>query len=161
MTTTASPKISHKAATFWLLALLWTGLILWAGSDSYSLAKTSRFLLPLVRWLLPDANSQIYWDVIFAIRKAAHLIEYAVLAWLTWLALFSTFRGSVIRFAGLALAWVVVIASYDEIRQGLIDSRTGSIVDVAIDLSGGILALALAIAYTRFMQPERGSVATE
>jgi VanZ family protein len=56
---------------------------------------------------------------------------------------------------------VVVIASYDEIRQGLIDSRTGSIVDVAIDLSGGILALALAIAYTRFMQPERGSVATE
>jgi VanZ family protein len=161
MTTTASPKISYKAATFWLLALLWTGLILWAGSDSYSLAKTSRILLPIVRWLLPNADFQTHWDVILAVRKAAHLIEYAVLAWLTWFALFSTYRRALLRYVGLAFVWVVVVATLDEIRQGLIDSRTGSIVDIAIDLAGGILALALAIAYTRFMRRERGSVANE
>jgi VanZ family protein len=161
MTTPASPKISRTSAAIWLLAALWTGLILWAGSDSYSLAKTSRILLPLLRWLLPDADQRTHWDVIFAIRKAAHLIEYGVLAWLCWLALFSTYRRALLRYAGLALAWVVVVAAFDEFRQGLIDSRTGSIVDVAIDFAGGILALALAIAYTRYMQRERGSAAVE
>jgi VanZ family protein len=161
MTTPASPKLSRTTAALWLLAVLWTGLILWAGSDDYSLAKTSRFLLPLLHWLLPDADGPTQWQVIFAIRKAAHLIEYGVLAWLAWLALFSTYRRALLRYAGLALAWVVVVAAFDEFRQGLIDSRTGSIVDVAIDLSGGVLALALAIAYTRFMQRTRGSVAAE
>jgi len=145
MTTPASPKLSRTTAALWLLAVLWTGLILWAGSDDYSLAKTSRFQC----------------QVIFVIRKAAHLIEYGVLASLAWLALLSTYRRALLRYAGIALAWVVVVAAFDEFRQGLIDSRTGSIVDVAIDLSGGILALALAIAYTRFMQRTRGSVAAE
>jgi VanZ family protein len=161
MTTIGSPKISRATAAIWLLVVLWTGLVLWAGSDSYSVAKTSRFLVPLVRWLLPDANWQTQWEVIAGARKAAHLIEYAILAWLTWLALFSTYRRSLFRFVGLALAWVVVVAACDEIRQGLIDSRTGSLVDIAIDLAGGILALALAIAYTRFMQRKRGSVTAE
>jgi VanZ family protein len=161
MTTSTSPKITPTAAAIWLLVVLWTGLIIWAGSDSYSLAKTSRVLLPLLRWLLPDADPRTHWEVIFALRKAAHLIEYAILAWLTWLALFSTYRRVLLRFAGLALAWVVVVAAFDEVRQGLVESRTGSIVDVGIDLSGGVLALALAIAYTRFMQRKRGSVEAE
>ena len=161
MTTTPSPKITRSAAAVWLLALLWTGLVLWAGSDNLSASKTSRFLVPLVRWLLPDANPRTHWELIFAIRKAAHLIEYGILAWLTWLALFSTYRRALLRYAGLALAWVLVIAAFDEVRQGLVESRTGSIVDVAIDLSGGILALALAIAYTRCMQRKRESLAAE
>ena len=161
MTTTASPKITRTSAAIWLLAVLWTGLVLWAGSDSYSAAETSRYLLPLVRWLLPDANFRTHWEVIVAVRKAAHLIEYGILAWLTWLALFSTWRRGLFRFAGLALAWVVLVAAFDEIRQGMVESRSGSIVDVAIDIAGGLLALALAIAYTRVMQRKRGSAKAE
>ena len=158
---TASPKITRTSAAIWLLAVLWTGLVLWAGSSSYSAAETSRYLLPLVRWLLPDANFRTHWEVIVAVRKAAHLIEYGILAWLTWLALFSTYRRALLRFVGLALAWVVVVASFDEIRQSMVESRTGSIVDVAIDVSGGLLALGLAIAYTRFMQRKRSSATAE
>jgi VanZ family protein len=158
MTTTAPPRITPTVATLWLLVALWTALILWAGSDNLSMSNSSRYLVPFLRWLLPDADSRTLWKVIVALRKAAHLIEYAILAWVTWLALFSTFRRALLRFIGLALAWVLVVAAFDEIRQSMVESRTGSIVDVAIDLTGGVLALALAITYTRFMQRKRGSL---
>ena len=158
MTTTHSPTITRRAATRWLLAAAWTIVILWAGSDSYSAARTSRYLLPLVRWLLPDASFQTHWEVLVFLRKAAHVVEYAILAWLAWLALFTSWRGTLLRSAGLALVWVLGIAAFDEIRQGFVDSRTGSIFDVALDVTGGVLALALAIAYTRWMQRERAPV---
>jgi len=161
MATTESPKITRKTAGLWLLVVLWTGLVVWAGSEDLAANKTSRFLLPLIRWLLPDATGQTIREIIFALRKIAHLVEYAVLGWITWLALFSTYRRALLRFAGLALIWVVVVAAFDEIRQSLIASRTGSVVDVAIDVSGAILALALAIAYTRHMQRKRGSATAE
>jgi len=161
VTTTASPTIDRTTAASWLLVALWTGLVVWAGSDDLSAARTSRFLLPLIHWLMPEADFQTQMRVVFAIRKAAHLIEYAILAGLTWLALFSTYRRILLRFAGLALGWVATVAIFDEVRQGMIESRTGSGVDIAIDIAGGLLALALAIAYTRSMQRKRGSVKAE
>jgi len=155
MTTNAAPKITRKTAALWLFAAAWTALILWAGTDTYSAAKTSRFLLPIVRWLLPDANIQTHWQLLVSLRKAAHVVEYAILAWLTWLALFSTWRRALLRAVGLALVWVLATAALDEIRQSFVESRTGSVWDIALDITGGVLALTLAIAYTRFMQRRR------
>ena len=76
MTTPEPPKISRIATAVWLLVVVWTGLILWAGSDNLSMAQTSRFLVPLLRWLMPDADGPTLWKVLFTLRKAAHLIEY-------------------------------------------------------------------------------------
>jgi VanZ family protein len=159
MTTNRAPEISRKTAAQWSLVAAWTAFILWAGSDAYSADNTSRFLGPLVRWLLPDASPQTQEAWLFGLRKAAHVVEYGILAAVTWLALHGGRRAAPWRNAALALAWVLAIASLDEVRQGFIDSRTGSAGDVALDVAGGILALALAIAYTRCMQREPGPVA--
>jgi VanZ family protein len=159
MTTNGSPTIDHKTACTWLLVAAWTALILWAGSGSYSAANTSRFLLPLVRWLLPDALFQTHWQLMIFARKAAHVVEYAVLAWLCWLALRATLHNALLRIAGLALIWVIAVASFDEIRQSTLASRSGSGFDVALDVFGGVLALTLAIAYTRRMRRKREPVA--
>jgi VanZ family protein len=158
MTTSDPQRKRRRTRVLWALAVLWTGVILWAGSDQGSLTNTSRFLFPLIRWLMPDASFEARIEVLHAIRKAAHVIEYAILALLVWAALRSN-RSVIARAAGFAIVWVIAIAACDELRQSLLASRTASIHDVAIDASGGALALAVAIAYTRWMQRARRPVA--
>jgi len=161
MTTNGTLETPRKTATPWLLAAAWTALILWAGSDDYSAANTSRFLGPFLRWLLPDASPEAHQQLLFLLRKAAHVVEYAVLGLLAWIALSSRRRRAPWLSAGLALAWVIAVAVIDEARQGFVDSRTGSAGDIALDVAGGVLALALAIAYTRSMRRGQAPVASE
>jgi VanZ family protein len=142
-------KIEWKAGRIWLLVLLWTGIILWAGGDEANLTATSRFFGPLLRWLLPDASPYELYRIHMVIRKGAHLAEYGLLALFTLSALRASSRAAMLRLAGLALVWVLAVAACDEIRQANSLARTGSAWDVALDLSGGILALALALAYIR------------
>jgi VanZ family protein len=139
------------------LVLLWTGIILWAGGDEANLTATSRFFGPLLRWLLPDASPYELYRIHMVIRKGAHLAEYGLLALFTLSALRASSRAAMLRLAGLALVWVLAIAACDEARQSFSATRTGSAWDVGLDVSGGVLALALAIAYTRVMQLRRAA----
>jgi len=148
-------KIERKAGRIWLLVLLWTGIILWAGGDEANVSATSRFLRPLLRWLLPDASASELYRIHMGIRKGAHLAEYGLLALLTLSALRASTRAAVLRLAGLTLVWVLAIAACDEARQSFAATRTGSAWDVALDVAGGFLALTLAIAYTRAVHSRR------
>jgi VanZ family protein len=80
-----------------------------------------------------------------------------LLALFTLSALRASSRAAMLRLAGLALVWVLAIAACDEARQSFSATRTGSAWDVGLDVSGGVLALALAIAYTRVMQLRRAA----
>ena len=151
MITLGPLSIRPATAALWLAVAAWSGVILWAGGEDGSAVNTSRFLLPIIRWLMPDAAFEARLEVLSLVRKSAHLIEYGVLALLVWAALRSK-RTTLLRAAGLALAWVTAVAACDEFRQSLLADRSGSIRDVALDLTGGILALAVAIAYTRLMR---------
>ncbi len=155
MTTLGPLQIGRKAGTLWLLALLWTAAVLWAGGEHGSAAASSRFLWPLLRSLLPDASWATLIQIHIYIRKGAHVVEYGVLALLTLSALHASVRATALRLVLLALVWVLAIAMCDEARQALSTTRTGSAWDVALDVSGGILALTLAIAYTRAMHSRR------
>ena len=64
----------------------------------------------------------------------------------------ASFRASLPRLAAGALAWVALVAACDEARQAFVHSRTGTPWDVALDVAGGMLALGLAIVYTRVMR---------
>jgi VanZ family protein len=150
-----SLEIGRKAGRLWLLALLWTGIVLWLGGDAASSSATSRFLRPLLRWLLPDASPYELYRIHMGLRKGAHVAEYGLLALLAWSALRASARAAMLRLAGLALVWVLAIAACDEGRQSFSAARTGSPWDVALDVFGGVLALALAIAYTRLMHSRR------
>lgn len=108
---------------------------------------TSRFLEPFLRWLNPDISAAAIDTVRWLVRKAAHMSEYAVLAWLWWRALRRPVRNDARpwswKTAGAAWALTVLYAASDEFHQTFVANRTGSILDVGIDAAGGALGLGL------------------
>jgi len=139
-----------------MLAALWTGVILLAGSDLGSVTTTSRFLGPLLRWLFPDTAQATLDQLYFLVREAAHVTEYGVLSLLAQHALGFRWTRIAPRTAG-ALACVLLVAAVDETRQAFTPSRTGSLGDVGLDTLGGVLALGAAFAYTRAMHSWRAA----
>lgn len=95
-----------------------------------------------------DDVDRAWWDV--ALRKLAHVTEYAVLTFLWWRAL----RG---LGAGAALPAAIVVsllyACTDEFHQTFVDGRRGTPVDVGIDAIGiAIAAIAITIYARRRMR---------
>lgn len=129
---------------FWLPVLLWAALIFWGSTDLLSDRQTSRFLGPILRWLLPGlSDAAVSWAQ-YGVRKAGHLMEYAILAALIYRAL----RGSsqtqewLWRRAAWAFAATVLYAVSDEWHQAIVATRYGSGWDVLIDAVGAVLGLA-------------------
>ena len=89
-------------------------------------------------------------------RKSGHLIGYAILSWLVFLALKYTHRDRLkpvlqrrwiaffrdiwqFDWAVIAVLFSLITASLDEIHQASLPSRTGRWQDVAIDTAGALL----------------------
>jgi VanZ family protein len=123
---------------------LWIGVIFLLSSGSGSTAATSRIIRPLLEFLFPAASEDSLQLMHFYIRKTAHFTEYAVLGY--W-ALRAFTRGAIgflkSHFYLSAFGLVGLVATLDEFNQGFISSRTGSIWDVVLDISGGIFAVAV------------------
>lgn len=121
-------------------------LLIFTGSTGLlSESRTSRFLEPALRWLWPGLSDDRLWRLIYFLRKAAHVTEYAILAVLLLAALNGTFRlrptGWSWRRAGLVLLLCGTYAASDEFHQSFEPTRYASVVDVAIDASGAAAAL--------------------
>jgi VanZ family protein len=127
----------------------WLALILAFSSDAFSAHSTGSWLRPLLRWLFPDWSAAAIRELHFAIRKAAHVSVYGVLALLSIRALRLSFAGTALRHGALALALVLAAAATDEIHQSLSRRRTGSVADVGLDAAGGLAAIGLALAWRR------------
>ncbi len=130
---------------YWLPLLIWMGVIFSASADTQSTQRSSRLIEPFLRWLWPDVSPEQVEAVRWAVRKGAHMTEYAILAWLWWRALRRSVRGDARpwswRIAGLALAAVVMYAATDEWHQSFVPNRTGAVRDVLIDTAGGMAGL--------------------
>ena len=123
-----------------LPAILWTALIAWFSTDTWSASGPGTgFLSPLLSALLPWAHLEQIQGVIWLIRKAAHVTEYAVLA-ILWCGAFTS-RGPASR--RLAFGLSVLTAGLDEIHQATTAARTGSIADVLLDSTAAAAALVL------------------
>jgi len=124
--------------------IAWMAFIFFASTGEFSADNTSRIIGPLLKWLFPGISEERLAFAHFITRKAAHFTEYAVLAWLAARA-FATSSNQQLRhgwfYASLAL--VVLYALSDEYHQSFVSSRTGSIYDSFIDISGGLTALLL------------------
>ena len=131
---------------FWIPPLLWLAIIWFASTDLFSAEHTGRVLrsLPWLRSLAPLEFERIH----FLIRKAAHLIEYAVLGFL----FFRSWRQSSSkqiwiswksRWAVYSLLACVTMAFLDEFHQRFIPSRTSSLRDVALDATGALCSILL------------------
>jgi VanZ family protein len=124
--------------------IVWATLIFIGSSDLLSGSHTGKFLLGPLHWLFPHASDETLAIIHFAIRKAGHLTEYAVLAWLTARA----FRTSSLEFLRRRWFWfsLVVVAAYslsDEFHQMFVPTRGASIHDSMIDTVGGFIGLVL------------------
>ena len=138
----------------WLRAyaplILWVGVIFFMSSPEASFDQTSRIIGPLLHFLFPNISSQAEGLVHGYVRKAAHLTEYAILAFLALRACtLSSSRLLRDRRFLLPLVLVAVIASLDEFNQSFEASRTSSIWDVALDLTGGVAMILFCWVSTR------------
>jgi VanZ family protein len=138
---------------WWLAVGLWIAVVLGLSSDQFSAESTSRLIGPLLRWLFPTLSAETQQLLHYYVRKGAHAFEYAVLATLTYRALRES--SSVRRAAGFALALVVAVAVADETHQAFVAARSGSAIDVSIDVAGGATALLLLAGIRRFSHTRR------
>src|SRR4051794_32027695 len=122
-------------------------IIFSASSDSKSMEHSSRILEPLIHWLAPGLSKHAVSEIVFLIRKCAHLTEYAILALLFWRALRkpmpSDSRPWRWREAGFPILFVALYAASDEIHQVFVPNREGRIADVMIDTTGAIIGMFL------------------
>jgi hypothetical protein len=133
----------------WLWTALWATAIYALASDHFSQQGTGRFLEPLLRWLLQGADADWIASAHFAIRKTAHVAEYAVLSVLGLRALRLSFARPTAWLAASTLALVLLVAAVDESRQARSAERTGAVADVLLDFAGGVSGLVLALAIQR------------
>jgi len=128
--------------TSWIAPIVWMAVVFWLSSGSFSAAMTGAIIVPLLEWLWPwPGEGSTFFLIHGAIRKLAHVSEYAILAILWWRPLAdwppSRRRAPLWLAFGIVVAW----AGLDEFHQSLVDSRTGSAADVILDASGAGIAL--------------------
>lgn len=126
----------------YLPLVAWLIFISVASSDSFSANNTSRIIGPLVLWLFPNTSPETLAGIHFVTRKVAHFTEYAILAYLAARAFRTSPHPALAnRWFIASLALVVCYALLDEYHQSFVPSRTASIYDSFIDMTGGIVAL--------------------
>jgi VanZ family protein len=121
---------------YWLPVLLWMGLIFVASSQPK---------LPFV----------LNKTVDFITKKAGHVTEYGVLAFLLWRAIPSTVSKATSGHRSKEKGWPALpslrgaffislfYAISDELHQTFVPGRTGRLTDVGFDVLGTLFALAL------------------
>lgn len=104
-----------RAFSLWGPVASWAGLI---------------FLLSSI----PNLKTGLEYD--FFLRKAAHLLEFAVLASLLWRALRGAGSFSTTILFALTFSGAVLYAASDEWHQSFVKGRGPSVRDVLIDSAG-------------------------
>ena len=143
----------------YLPLIAWLVFISFASSDNFNAGNTSRIIGPLILWLFPNTSPETLEVVHYFTRKIAHFTEYAILGFLAARA-FRTSPHPAIkqRWFLICVALVVVYALLDEYHQSFVPSRTASIFDSLIDMSGGLVALIIVWKRTAAYTHEHGSV---
>ncbi len=107
---------------FWIPAILYMAFIFWLSSR-------------------PAPDQIRFLPIIFKL-KVVHLIEYGFLYFLFWWAISRTTNYCKLEIFILALTATVLYGLTDELHQAFVPQRTASLIDVAADGIGGLLAQA-------------------
>ena len=136
---------------YWLPLLVWLGVIFLGSTDLMSAEHTSRFIVPFLLWLKPGMSPKIIRSILFAMRKCAHVTEYAILALLLLRVLRSglTLRMKMPMLFGAVLLACAVFAASDEFHQSFVKSRTPSVRDVLLDVAGAFFGLLIGAAFAQ------------
>lgn len=143
--------ISQSPNTFWRY---WAPPVLWAlallvfSGEAGSAPYTTGLIEWVLSWIVdisPKALTLFHWYL----RKVFHFVAYGILSVL-W------FRALTVRFPSrpranviFSLVLCLVVALLDESFQALAPSRHGSLADVALDMAGAALLMAIAVYYRK------------
>ena len=127
-------------------------------TDAFSSDTTMGLLSILSRWLGRDPRWPNLGETNHWLRKAMHVIEYALLAGLVFRALRAAnpirWKLSWCVYAFLAIvAWSV----FDEYHQTFTQTRSGTLGDVLLDSAGGFIALLAITLYFHLQRPSADS----
>jgi VanZ family protein len=126
---------------YWIPAVAWAGIVLFASSDPFSAKNTGAVLLAVLTWIFGPVDPSTFNLVHVLVRKSAHFIEYAILSALWFRAvhvhLTSLWR---IRWALIGVVISLSVAIFDEWHQSFVPSRGSSAHDVLLDLTAAVFA---------------------
>jgi VanZ family protein len=135
----------------WIAALLWMALIAIESTDTFSAEHTSRFLYPILHFLmgLDPARFEVWHHYL---RKSGHFVGYFTLSFFLFRAWRATLRLPwaprwALRWSAVAFFMSALVASLDEWHQTFIPSRTGAIKDVMLDSCAALTAQVLIFLY--------------
>ena len=136
----------------WWPALVWIVLIMIESTDYLSSENTGTVLYTWLTHIFGPINLYDFLHWHHYLRKLGHVVGYGMLALLL-------LRGCRLTFAyaqrwhgrSAKLAWLgtLLIAMLDEFHQSFIPSRTGTLRDVVLDSTAGLLFLLAAYLWTR------------
>lgn len=134
---------------YWLPLVIWLAVIFFGSTDLMSAEHTSRFIVPVLLWLKPEMSPKTISFILGFVRKCAHLSEYAVLALLLWRALRSSqaLYMKIPTLCGTVLLGCALVAASDEFHQSFVKSRTPSVRDVLLDVTGALFGLLIAASF--------------
>lgn len=132
---------------FWILTIVWCCVIFSFSAEKgeQSSGTSGRVCRVVASIFVSDFEDmplsqqrEIIEKMQFFVRKTAHFTAYAVLGFLVSLALR---RQKFLKRAGLSTLFVSLYATSDEIHQLFVPDRSGRILDVLIDTSGGLCGI--------------------
>ena len=141
----------------WWPVAVWLVVIRLESTEYASSTNTLGVLYRIVVALFGPINPTLLLTLNSIMRKSGHFIGYAILSWLVFLALKYTHRDRLrpllqrrwgsffhdtwqVDWAAIAVLFSMVTATFDELHQAAIPSRTGRWEDVVIDTAGAIVA---------------------
>lgn len=143
----------HNILKAWIAAILWLIVIAIESTTYLSAHNTSRLLFPILHFIFGVDHLHFEtWH--FYIRKGGHVFGYGLLSILLFRAWRETMRIPsnprwAARWAVLAVLGTALVASLDEWHQSFIPSRTGTIHDVFLDTTAGIVAQLLVLLWIK------------
>lgn len=133
-----------KALRHWWPATVWAAAIFLFSTGYFGGENTSRFIIPFLRWLLPDASLEMLHRLHYLIRKSAHFVEYFLLSLLVLRGVRGGATGWRWSWAVGALLIAAGYAALDEFHQSFVPGRGAAARDMLLDSAGAIVAQACA-----------------
>lgn len=136
-----------KFLRYWLPVIIWMAVIFSASADSQSSYRGSRLIGPLVRFFVPNISQERLDQIIFLVRKTAHVAEYTVLSCLAARALHAPAGSGKPVWSGQRAVIAFLIAALysctDELHQAFVPNREARWADVALDSFGALIGVIL------------------
>jgi VanZ family protein len=120
--------------------IAWMAVIALLSGDRFGASETGRRFLPALALVVPGAGPEMLHAAHTLLRKLGHVLEYGVLAAL-WLRALDP-AGARPRTTRWAVGLTAAYAVLDEARQALAPDRSPSVLDVALDTAGALVAVA-------------------